>query len=412
MLDMERKEVLALLESKGQAPSTSPERVRSASPYTPRSPVRSMLDIAEEEAGSSTGSGRPAPPRAPVRSMLDIDSPPPSPRPASAQVVRSMLDSDTSAPPPPPVNQPIQQQQGSRTTPSSPSTPTDPAFKAQAGSNAPHGRAMSDAAFKPVDFGPRASGAPGGLNDRTSQYQFSGIYSNTSGGQQLPKRNTQGKWQPGGSMGQALRNSDMSGLQLPNERGRHSSLSGRLGGSHKSKSPHNRLANRSRSPATFIQLGPNKAMLDDGQVVDISSAYRRLSDANLAFSSGSLAQLPKRVRSDEAGEGRLIKDYLGPDGEHLGSSDEDDELYSTDDEDRGRKKDPRALNPGARGESGESTSRSRSNRRDRKTLSLLAAAEEERKSDPRTGLVKLWLILHHRDTSGVTTQIPISIADS
>ncbi|KAJ6442073.1 universal stress protein [Purpureocillium lavendulum] len=54
MLDMERQDVLALLESKNQG-SVSPERerIRSSSPYAaaPHSPVRSMLDIEEEEPG-------------------------------------------------------------------------------------------------------------------------------------------------------------------------------------------------------------------------------------------------------------------------------------------------------------------------------------------------------------------------
>jgi hypothetical protein len=108
----------------------------------------------------------------------------------------------------------------------------------------------------------------------------------------------------------------------------------------------------------------------------MSNAYRRLSDANLVYSSGSLAQLPMRKQSVDPGEGRLVKDYLGPDGEHLGSS-EEDEPSSTDDESRGRKKEPRALNPDAKGEKHLNESRSRSG--GRKTLSLLAAAEEERK---------------------------------
>ncbi|KAJ6442072.1 universal stress protein [Purpureocillium lavendulum] len=132
--------------------------------------------------------------------------------------------------------------------------------------------------------------------------------------------------------------------------------------------------------ATFSsKLPSNKAMLADGQTVDLSNAYRRLSDANLAFSSGSLASLPMRKRSDDAGEGRLVKDYLGPDGEHLESSDEEEEPYSSDDEDRGRKTAPRSLNPRARGDSGDSKSRSPAGPGKRKSLSLLAAAEAERK---------------------------------
>ena len=72
------------------------------------------------------------------------------------------------------------------------------------------------------------------------------------------------------------------------------------------------------------------------------------------------------------------KDYLGPDGEHLESS-EDEEPWSSDDEDRGRKKAPRALNPDAKGDESESKSRSRSGDNSRQVKSLLAAADEDRK---------------------------------
>lgn len=356
MLDMERQEVLALLESKNQG-STSPERIRSSSPYAPapRSPVRSMLDI-EEEGPSNTRTSPTT--QAPVRSMLDVDGPLVTIQPP----VRSMLDLDTPSPPPSATHR--------SSSPISPGLTVDPQFKSSVAQGSLHPRSMSDAGFKP-DFGPRA----GPRNDRTSEYQFSGILPRNSG---QPKRSPQTtKRQSGGSFGETLRGPDLSGLQLGGDRGRHPSIGDRLGGKQ-SKSPHNRWETRSRSPATFGTLLPtSKAVLDDGQVVDISSAYRRLSDANLAFSSGSLAQLPMRKRSEDIGEGRLIKDYLGPDGEHLESSEEDDS-YTSDDEDRGRKTAPRALNPDARGDSEESDSRSRSGQGERQSLSLLAAAEQER----------------------------------
>lgn len=364
MLDMERKEVLALLESKAVDTGTSPERFRSASPYgIARSPMRGMLDIAEEPDDKKPSS----PTRAPIRSMLDIDSPPPSPRP---QVVRSMLDVEGPS-----------SKHGSLALPNSSASPTEPIFKSSAStasSTSSHHRSMSDATFKPVDFGPRKSL---GTHDRTKDYQFSGMLP-SSNSQQFPKRNTTGKRlggggssgsSGGGALGEALRGGDMSGLQLPNDRGRHSSLSGRLEGA--SKSPHGRLfnRNRSRSPATSL-LGKNRYMTNDGQVVDLDNAYRRLSDANLAFSAGSLSQLPKKERSATDNGGRLIKDYLGPDGEHLGSSDEDDEPYSSDDEDRGRKMGSRS----ALSIDSGSGSRSRSRKGERKSLTLLAAAEQER----------------------------------
>lgn len=357
MLDMERKEVLALLENKSSSTASANIERRSASPYaTARSPVRSMLDIEEEPSSSSTNKVSP-PRQGPVRSMLDTGSP----LPITARSKPS----------------------GSNTVPSSPSSPSSSTFnKERSPSQSSHYRSMSDAAFNPTDFGPRASSS---RNDPTSGYQFSGIYNQLGGHpQQMPLRATQKntagvKKSVSGSLGEALRSADLSGLQLPGERGRNASsgLSNNLSG-RGSKSPHNRLTSRSRSPATFSpQLPSGKAYLNDGQVLDINNAYRRLSDANLAVSGGSLSQLARRKQAEEPGEGRLIKDYLGPDGEHLDSS-EDDEPYSTDDEDRGRKKTPRPLSPDASGEGRKNKSRSPLVKGGRTARSLLAAAEEER----------------------------------
>ncbi|KAI6784481.1 uncharacterized protein J7T54_006526 [Emericellopsis cladophorae] len=338
MLDMERREVLALLENSSPTNSSPELERRSASPYqTPRSPVRSMLDIDEEPSTSS----RPTSPhrQGPVRSMLDTGTP--------------------------------LHKTGSNPTSSSPVLTTDASAKVRSPSQSSYNRASAN------------------HNDPASGHQFSGIY-NTLGGahqQQMPLRAGQGSGfgqSRSGSLAEALRGSDLSSLQLPGELGHGSSRGGipsRLGGgggrqNNKSKSPSNRLSSRSRSPAPFAPaLTPGKGYLNDGQVFDMNNAYRRLSDANLVYSSGSLAQLPMRKQSVDPGEGRLVKDYLGPDGEHLGSS-EEDEPSSTDDESRGRKKEPRALNPDAKGEKHLSGSRSRSG--GRKTLSLLAAAEEER----------------------------------
>ncbi|KAG9254649.1 Usp family protein [Emericellopsis atlantica] len=346
MLDMERREVLALLENSSQTNSSPEIERRSASPYqTPRSPVRSMLDIDEEPSTSS----RPTSPhrQAPVRSMLDTGAP--------------------------------LHRTGSNTTPNSPVLTSDAGAKVRSPSQSSYNRGKSEGAYKAAGLDSRRSGSAN-HNDPASGYQFSGIY-NTLGGahqQQMPLRAGQGSGfgqSRSGSLAEALRSSDLSSLQLPGESGRSSSRGGRQ---NKSKSPSNRLSSRSRSPATFSQaLPPGKGYLNDGQVFDMNNAYRRLSDANLVYSSGSLAQLPMRKQSVDPGEGRLVKDYLGPDGEHLGSS-EEDEPYSTDDESRGRKKEPRALNPDAKGEKHLSESRSRSG--GRKTLSLLAAAEAERES--------------------------------
>lgn len=363
MLDMERQEVLALLENKQSSTA------RAASPYaaSSRSPVRSMLDIDEEPSTSKRHASPPAVQR-PVRSMLDIDG---APEPAPLSNLRSMLD----------VGGPSNARsssQGRKSQPASPTLSNSMLYKGPSASASQlHPRSKSDAAYRPVDFGPRRSQGP----DVVSGYQFSGILPHSSSSQNVNKRPQPVKRSSAtSSLAEALRSGDFSNLQLPGDRGRKSSYGSRLG--NQSKSPSGRWNSRSRSPATFgaqqLGLGPNKAMLDDGQVVDISSAYRRLSDANLAFSSGSLSQLPSRKKVEEGGSARLVKDYLGPDGEHLESSDEED-AFSSDDEDRGRKKAPRTLNPDATGDKGEAAG---SNTTTRQTLSLLAAADEERKILP------------------------------
>lgn len=363
MLDMEREEVLALLENKQASGSGS--GLRSASPYTnaPRSPVRSMLDVGDDDTGSADRRTSPAP-QPPVRSMLDIDGPPPKP-------VRSMLDVGGPA-----AVRPSSQTRMpyNRSTPSSPTLASAQLYK---NSSQPpsrlHPRSSSDAAFKqPADFGPRRPvGAPVG-NDRTSEYQFSGILPSSASGNLLGKRPSNSKRSSGGSsLVEALRGYDFSGLQLPGSRNRNSSAN--RPGYHQSKSPHNRWSDRSKSPG--LPRDSNQVMLGDGRIVDMNNAYRRLSDANLAYSQGSLSQLAMRKKSDDGG--RLVKDYLGPDGEHLESSD-DDEQFSSDDEDRGRKKAPRSLNPDAKGETDDEGSRTRSGGNKRTPLSLLAAADEDR----------------------------------
>jgi hypothetical protein len=367
MLDEERKEILALLE--GSQPSRgfgsgSPVGLRSPSPYaTPRSPIRSMLD--------DRPSSRKSPPRpvVPVRSMLDVDSPPP-PATITPIVVRSMLDVDTPLP-------------------SNPSSPVDSNFRAQLANHADQIKSPSDSSSIISEHNPRQPAR----QDPTSGYQFSSIItSHIAGNQALPKRNTQAGKKLGGVMSDVMRGGDVNHIVLPGDRGRHHSIAGptmRLG--NKSKSPSSRLSMRSSSPhiasASSRPSNPyNLAMLDDGQVIDIKNAYRKLSDANLAFSGGSLSQLATRKRSGQKGveeSGRLAKDYLSPDGEVLDDSSED-EAHTSSDEDaereRGRNKAPRAVDSTATtDEVGPASPGSDASSAGRKTLSLLAAAEEERK---------------------------------
>ena len=383
MLDEERREILAILEAQTKQPPKSsysggsPLGMRSASPYaSPRSPVRSMLDVVDDAASISSMSGvagiggKKSPPRAlPMRSMLDVDSPPALP--VSAIPVRSMLDID-SPPPTGVLRNPL----------SGPTSPVETSHRSASVSNAAHPRSFSDTSTKPT-FGPRSSAS---RLDPTSEFQFGDIIT-TQGGQTvtaLPKRNTQrGKKQSAaGVMADVMRGADVGTIPLPGDpRGRHhsiavSSLSAMRPG--KSKSPHNRLAVRSSSPSASLLSGsvkaPNMMMLDDGTMVDMNSAYRKLSDANLVFSGSSLAQLPGRKRpslqDDGSPSGRLAKDYFSPDGEEMLDSSEEDQHSSSEEEgERGRKPDPRAAEGSAPDRSG------------RKTHSLLAAAEEERKFD-------------------------------
>ncbi|KAL1865097.1 hypothetical protein VTK73DRAFT_5507 [Phialemonium thermophilum] len=354
MLDEERREVLALLE--GQAGSNSrskppaPLGARTPSPYTsPRSPVRSMLDVA------------------PVRSMLDVDGPPAPP-------VRSMLDVDSP---------PSSSASSAKQVLSSPSSPTESNFHAHKKNHTIHPRSLSDAAVKPVEFGPRSSSQ---RLDPTSEYQFSGIITHGAG-QALPKRVGQGGKRASGSMAEVMRGADVSGLVLPGDRGRHYSIGGpssRL--TNKSKSPHNRLDVRSRSPHSNLLSGRHlspvgKALIAENQTVDYQNAYRHLSDANIARLGGSLSELTRRKRSDDmASTGRLEKDYLSPDGDLLpdDSSDDSGSSSSEDEGERGRKVARSFEKRPTSGESAAGSSSSRSPETPRKTLSLLAAAEEER----------------------------------
>lgn len=369
--------MLALLgdqSAKQRAPTSNDGR--SPSPYatSPRSPVRSMLDIGSDAPPpiSSTNPSSPTlakqtPPRiAPVRSMLDIDSPP-------AQPVRSMLD--VGEPRGLPVKQVL----------SNPSSPVEPNFRSQRTSG--HPRSLSDAASKPVSFGPRSSAAK---IDPTLDYQFAGIITNHAGAA-LPKRVTLGgKKTANPSMMEVMRGNDVSGLTIPGDgRGRHYSIAGPSTNSKttsKSKSPTSRLGMRSHSPTTSLinnrHLSPaGRAILQDSQTLDLNNAYRRLSDARLAISGGSLSELPTRKRSDDlVGSGRLAKSYLSPDGDLLPDDSSDDDASSSDEEGHRGRKAARAFD---KAEAGSATSQSPESTRIPK--SLLAAAEEERKCAAEKG---------------------------
>lgn len=256
-------------------------------------------------------------------------------------------------------------------TPSSPVLQTNQLAHA---SNSSHPRHMSDVSSQPVGFGPRSS--IGGPGDLTSKYQFTDIFTNTSGGQQMPMRVFQKQkkdaQQASSSMSHIARGSEIPHIPtLPGDRGRHS-IAGpsSLRPGSKSRSPGTRLSGRSSSPGTSMMqvrtLSPaGRAVYQDSHPEwDMSNAYRKLSDVNRLRAGGLLANSVGRKKSmDQANGGRLAKDYLTPDGDVLLDDSSDEQGYSSQEEgERGRK--------AARDNDKASGSR--------QVKSLLAAAEEER----------------------------------
>jgi hypothetical protein len=368
-LDEERKSVLALLEGPAQptrvqrGSASSAGTGRTSSPFrTPRSPVRSMLDISED----------PAPPRHASIAGTNGGITSPS-RPG---VIRSMLDINNNTPPP-------------QSTRSAQTSPTEPQHKARSLlNNQLHPRSMSDATGRPADFGPRAAPERSTKGDLTSEYQFSGILTANPGGGIVPKRNTlAGK----GAMADIVRGTE-HGTSLGKDRGRNHSIAstgiGRNTGS-KSRSPHNRLGLRSNSPhgsllnnnSTNLLNNPGKFALDNGTVVDMNSAYRRLSDANLALAGGSLSGLGKsrkRTESEDilsADGTRLVKDYSFPEDDAVAESSDEDHSHTSDEErHRGRRK-----SDGDEEDLESSTIGMGRAKGPRQARSLMAAAEEERR---------------------------------
>jgi hypothetical protein len=130
---------------------------------------------------------------------------------------------------------------------------------------------------------------------------------------------------------------------------------------------------------------PGKFTLDSGAQVDMNSAYRRLSDANLALAGGSLATLSTRGRRQWTDSqditypngGRLEKDWYPEDGS-VAESSEEEHSHSSDDEEghRGRKNNGR-VGPAVDGPESTTIGMGRA-KGPRTALSLMAAADEER----------------------------------
>ncbi|KAH7020937.1 uncharacterized protein B0I36DRAFT_353671 [Microdochium trichocladiopsis] len=344
-LEEERAEIENLiLQQKARSPPSSIS-MRSPSPYAriPQSPVRSMLDV----GGSDTT--RKSPSQAPYRSMLDLDA-------GSSRRPSSMLD----------VGEPTSAAPRSPMLPHSTHTSPTLSYKTPILPTA-RNRSASDASAKPVDFGPRSPPALNPRYDSMSAYQFSNILP-TNVGQAHPSRRTQGSSNArSSSIGEALRGTDISSLMIPGE-GRSSRFSSRKG--NKSKSPSGRFSLRSSSPggsllANSAGRSSGGLVLDsNGQVIDMNSAYRRLSDANLLYGGSNLASYARKKPEGE-GLGRIEKDNMSPYGDILPSDESDDTGNSSDEEaDRGRKLTTRA--------------EEKTGVPQRRVQSLLAAAEEER----------------------------------
>ncbi|KAF1812155.1 adenine nucleotide alpha hydrolases-like protein [Eremomyces bilateralis CBS 781.70] len=194
----------------------------------------------------------------------------------------------------------------------------------------------------------------------------------------LPKRVTQGGKKAKGAMSSVFGSGDSSS--------RAGSRSGPLTGHKKSKSP----GTRSQSPANrnlHLMPDPGKYYSESGKAIDMSSAYRRLSDAALLRHGGTFASLPHRKGSDpETGE------FIGADGhvrlEMDYDPDEKDEEAleisddSSDEDVAGKKRGRRRTREGSTGSVGGLEAKARTLNIDggkRPPTSLMGAAEEERK---------------------------------
>ena len=218
--------------------------------------------------------------------------------------------------------------------------------------------------------------------------QFQSTSSSGTSASAIPRRMGQGSKKMG-SMATVVQGQELDPLfpgGMRRDQGRHNSTAGIMGSHHnKSKSPSSRLGKRSYSPATsmlntnsFNLLGdPGKYHSESGKIIDLNSAWRKLSDAHLLKTGSSLSATPAndhraraRLNSGEvlspSGEYRMAKDY---DEDAVESS--DDEAKTSDEEawgSRGRRRD----RPDGSQHSSSSDAAPKAAR------SLLAAAEEER----------------------------------
>lgn len=324
-LDEERKAIMEILERQaGNKKPAAPPR-RSDSPAETRSPIRSMLDVGDSPPNSRKGSSPPPPVR--YRSMLDVE-----PGPAR-QKPRSMLDDAPAATPPP---------AGGHSAKSSVS---------DAPSAAGSARSTGDLSLARPEAPVRHT-SPG--RDPMAEYQFGDIITSQIGQSlPMPKRNqVSGRGSAASPLAQTHAAPPPPTVELP----RHS-ISGpvvRRGRQSLSVSPHGR-----RSSATAASPQPAAAQpqeksnkrvmtLDSGHRLNLDKAYKNLSNASLMASAGPLSSLAyQKAQGQAAGEGRLEKAYVGPDGEGMySSSDDEGDMGDEGDEEGGRGRDtaPRVIN--------------------------------------------------------------------
>ncbi len=331
-LDEERREVIALLEGRPNAPrpsSRNRDTGRTSSPMAAQSPVRSMLDVAGD---------------LPTRSA-SIAGPTGGVTHAANGSVRSMLE-------------------------------PSPYASSQA-----RARQLSPTTDRHVS-------GPGRL-DPESAYQFEMLPSIDA--HALPKRVSQG-----GRKARALDTMGQSQTVHQNKARHNSAIPVSLLGGRKSQSPSSRLPGRADSPggrmlnnnSMNLMADPTTWVTESGKKLDLSNAYRRLSDAALLRSGGSLSNLPTRKGSDPirgeqttpGGGVRLQKDYF--DGSVGGAIDSSDDDYSDDssgDDRRSERSRGRKRTRMRKNSLDQEQSESPGEDDGRRPKSLLSAAEEERK---------------------------------
>ncbi|KAI9741385.1 MAG: hypothetical protein M1834_003102 [Cirrosporium novae-zelandiae] len=354
-IELERKEVMELLEGRQHQPSNQqPPRInRTASPAPV---IRSMLDL-----------DAPVPPRHGSIAGIGVGVTTPSPLHYAHSMTDGYANVTTSSP--------------TGSSGQSPSSPTSP----------------PEMHRSPLVAEGWSVGKTGNIQE---DYKFSML---SAGPSSVPKRVTQGgkKEKPLPSSIAAAMTGDYSSLSLQapqnqriiREQRRSASRSPSRFSRSRSPTPTSYLNNNSYNPMRT----PGVYVSDSGKTIRMENAYRRLSDAALLKSGGSLAELAskKHSRAQSAGNAspspdtntRLLEDDLEGGEDAAVESDEDnaDEDSSGDDTEkpegsRGRRRTRRPTAPTdkAWADKVDGLKKTRS-KGSQPAKSLLAAAEEERK---------------------------------